>query len=377
MIVFIEPLGKPYSHLAVVNALLFSELQKKNKEQILFISSLEYFRSIPFEYRDAVQFEEIKIRNSSLFNIIDIVLIILSFLLKYRKVSDLKIYLLFSKSYSNLILKILSFIILSKRKRIYTLIHGELQNIVLKGNLPLILDGLVQRFLYWLDSRFYSNFRLVIISEFVHERLTKHLKFYPRNLICIDLPYLYVDKIELKEQTKNKLIISTVGVNSEMKNSHFLNEIAWQFRNEIYNGILEVCVTGRNDGVKFNDLIKIPDLRGNYLLSPEEYADSISKTDVLIFFNDDKYDLISSGSYFDCINFKKPIIALKNAQWEYNFQKFGNIGYLCNNIGEINGHIKMLLNDKSSLGKFHISLEGARAQTSVTEGWPLLLSKLK
>lgn len=379
MVVFIEPLGKPFAHLSVVKSMLFAELNDElNSNEILFISSLSYFNSIPENFRNKLKFKEIKVSESSILNIFEIALIVISAFFNNWKIKNIKVYLLFSKSYSNIILKFLSFLFLSKKKRLYVLLHGELQNVTLKGSRSIRLDGRAQRMLYWVDTKFSSNLKFVIISEFVFEKLKKSLGYNPLNFVSIDLPYLYDDKKEsTKQQNTNELVVSTVGVNSTNKKSFLLNDIAYNFEDKIKSGVLKVCTSGRNDDVLFSELIDTPNMGSSYLLSTEEYAKRINSSDVLVFFNDDNYSLISSGSYFDCINFEKPILAMKNEQWEYNFKQFGNIGYLCNNIDEMYEHIKFLLTNNESLNVFSRDLEIARDNSSIEKCIPYFMAKFQ
>jgi hypothetical protein len=378
MVVFIEPLGKPFAHLSVVKSMLFAELNNdRYSSEILFISSLEYFNSIPENFRNKLKFKEIKVSGSSILNIFEIALIVISVFFNNWKIINIKVYLLFSKSYSNIILKFLSFFFLSKKKRLYVLLHGELQNVTLKGSKSMRLDGRAQRMLYCLDTKFSSNLKFVIISEFVFEKLKKSLGYNPLNFVSIDLPYLYDDKKESTKQNTNKLVVSTVGVNSKNKKSFLLNNIASKFEDKINSGALMICTSGRNDDVLFSELIDTPNMGSRYLLSTDEYAKRINNSDVLVFFNDDNYSLISSGSYFDCINFKKPILAMKNEQWEYNFKQFGDIGYLCNNIDEMYEHINSLLINKEYLNVFSSNLEISRDNTSIEKCISHFMSKFE
>jgi len=376
MVIFVEPLGKPFTHLAVVKSLLFAESNNDNTDEILFISSLAYFNSIPEVFRSRLKFKEINVSKSSIYNIFEIVFIIISAFYSNWKRKNIKVYLLFSKSYANIILKFLSFVFLSKSKRLYVLLHGELQNITLKGTKSLWLDGFFQRFLYWIDTKFSSNLRFVVISEFVFGKLKDSLGYDPLNFVSIDLPYLYDKNTGVRSEENDTFVISTVGVNSISKQSFLLNEIANHFEDKIMKGSLKVCTSGRNDDVVFSELIDTPNMKNVYLLSTEEYAKRIQSSDILIFFNDDNYNLISSGSYFDCINFKKPILAMRSEQWEYNFKQFGAIGYLCDNIEEMYGYIEASLNDNNFFSKFNNNLNNAQAISSVVNRIPYLMDKL-
>lgn len=137
-----------------------------------------------------------------------------------------------------------------------------------------------------------------------------------------------------------------------------------------------LCTSGRNDDVEFSNNINVLELNNKYLLSPEEYASRIQMSDLLIFFNDDNYNLVSSGSFFDCINYKKPLIAIKTQQWEYNFDKYGNIGILCENLNQIYTNVEMILKKRSVLKDFDLKLENARFKTTILNNWDKIITKL-
>ncbi len=376
MIIFIEPLGKPYNHMAVVKTFLFACGKNFNDKKIYFVSSKEYFESIPVSFRENLIHISIGLSNSTVVNIFKIIFTTLKILFKYRSSSGLQIFLLMSKSYSNLILKILSIFILFKHK-IYIFIHGELQNIDLKGTFFMNLDGRIQKIVYWLDTKIKSNLRFLIISNYVYKNLEKILGYKPKNIIGIDLPYFY-DDIQIGiNKNKSKLVISTVGVNSIKKKSQMLNELSIHFHEKIALNLIEFCTTSRSDGIIFNDLIITPKLENDYLLSSEDYAALIKKSDILIFFNDESYNLISSGSYFDAINFRKPILALRNSQWEYNFKEFGEIGFLCENIDEMVEKINEILLNNSLINKYLFNLEIAYSNTNILNQYSNLTLSLE
>jgi hypothetical protein len=68
---------------------------------------------------------------------------------------------------------------------------------------------------------------------------------------------------------------------------------------------------------------------------------------------------------------------MKNEQWEYNFKQFGDIGYLCNNIDEIYGHINSLLINNAYLNVFSRNLEIARDNSSIEKCIPYFMSKFQ
>lgn len=364
MTIFIEPFRNPNEHMTFLLSLLYGELAQNNK--VVFCSSIDYYNSIPQEFRNKIEFVEITSANSSSNLILKIVKVTISISNKYKKESGLKIFLLSSRSYSNLFLKMYS-LFFSKRVLFYIFLHGELQNLLSKESISHKLDGLAQMILYKFDSLFKTNLKFVIISEFVYEKLCKRLSSGLPNFISLDLPYHYGQEMNHgKIDMSSGLTISTVGVNSLNKNSHYLNFIAKNFNKEMINNELKLSIIGRNENIKFNKFIDIPDLGKHHLLAPEAYSNRILQSDLLVFFNEDnKYNLISSGSYFDCIKYRKPMIALKNTQWEYNFKKFGAIGKLFDNIDDMNEFIKSVLENKNLIFSYYEKLDEARNNTDI------------
>ncbi len=102
MTLFIEPYRKPHEHMMVVQSLLL--LESSRNETIYFLSTKDYFNSIPVYCKEKVNFIEIKnLHFSSRLQILDI----FYFVFKYsRKLNPSRIILLSTKSYASLLIKI-------------------------------------------------------------------------------------------------------------------------------------------------------------------------------------------------------------------------------------------------------------------------------
>lgn len=364
MTVFIEPFRNPNEHMTFLLSLLHGELAQNKK--VVFFSSVEYYNSIPEEFRNKIEFRAIDSPRSSLDLILKIVTLTVSISNTYKNELGLKVFLLSSRSYSNLLLKSYS-LFFSKRAPLFIFLHGELQNLLSKESISHRLDGMMQMVVYKFDSVFKTNLKFVIISEFVYEKLCMRLNSGLSNFISLDLPYHYGQDLNQGQgEMSSTVTIATVGVNSHNKNSHYLNFIAEHFTEEMSNGKLKLSIIGRNENIKFNTFIDVPDLGTHHLLAPDVYSNRILQSDLLVFFNEDtKYNLISSGSYFDCIKYRKPMIALKNAQWEYNFQKFGAIGKLFDSIDEMNDFIAHILENKNLIFSYYEKLDQAKKNTDI------------
>lgn len=58
------------------------------------------------------------------------------------------------------------------------------------------------------------------------------------------------------------------------------------------------------------------------------------------------YRLTASGAFFDALSYVKPIITLKNPFFEYYFNRFGDIGYLCSSYAEVRDCVVEVIQSK-------------------------------
>jgi len=363
MTLFIEPFRKPHEHMMVVQSLL--KLESYRNKPIYFLSTQNYFDSIPEYCKKNVNFIELKNNsNSSLWLILKTLLVVLNY---YYKLKPNRIFLLSTKSYSSLLLKIWTIIAFNKNY-IYIILHGELQYIVNDENLSRRLDGLINKLNFKLNNYLKSKFKFVILSNLVYDNLCKILGYKIQNIIHLDLPYDYTDvsKLAFNAALSSKIILSTVGVNAKNKNSHLLNILADNLRKELDESLIEIRCIGRVHDVKFKDSIKLVELNGSYFVEPELFSKLIQESSFILSFVDDlNYSLISSGSYFDCIKYQKPILALRNNQWDYNFNKFGEIGMLFTTVSEMTLFIKSLMSNPDYISKFNLKLKEAKFVTGI------------
>lgn len=84
-----------------------------------------------------------------------------------------------------------------------------------------------------------------------------------------------------------------------------------------------------------NDKFEIVN-KTNKQLPFEEYAGYVHQMDAFLFLYDiNSYQLSASGALLEAIWNEKPIIALKNAYFEYMFNKFGPMGYLVDSVDDL------------------------------------------
>lgn len=363
MTLFIEPYRKPHEHMMVVQSLLLLECSRN--EKIYFVSTEKYFNSIPRHCTENVYFLDLK--NSHVSGFLSIFQIFYLLIKYYYKLKPNRVILFSTKSYASLLIKIWTFFLFNSCK-IYVLLHGELQYLVNNETLSKKADAFTNKINLYINSIFRTNFKFVILSKLVYKNLCSELGYTIKNIIHLDLPYDYTD-IQFPSgirQQDEKLILSTIGVNAIIKNSHLLNTLADRLSNQINKSLLELRCIGRVHDVEFRDSVRLLDLNGSYFVDPVLYSKLILETSFILSFVDDlNYSLISSGSYFDCIKYQKPILALKNSQWEYNFKTFGEIGMLFNSVDEMILYIISIVEKQVDPLKYNQKLKDARLLTGI------------
>lgn len=230
----------------------------------------------------------------------------------------------------------LSFLIVRpffKKIKVVIGIHGELQLIKSKSFKNKLLSFFLKLNLKKTsDSKTY----FLVYSEMIKNNLCDTIPKIKNKIISIDHPYSYSNK-DLIPKVIKPIQIGSIGVASKSKNTHLIFHLANALKKNINNGNVKFKVLGKS----------IPDILPyknqyvdyNYIKSmiPEgEYQKQIESLSYLIFFyGNDLYSLSPSGVFFDAINNEKPIIALKSDLFNYYFNRFGNIGFLCDDIEEM------------------------------------------
>ena len=168
-----------------------------------------------------------------------------------------------------------------------------------------------------------------------------------KSIISLDHPYVYGDDDNLlgNNNLDKPIRIGSVGEALLAKNSQYIFEIAKRFYKEINNNDVNFEIIGRmEEGVRIlaNDYVDYS--RTNDLLDEKMFAKKVTQINYMIFFyNDEHYTLSASGAFFDAVKYEKPIISLKNKFFEEYFLRYGDIGYMCDSLDEINKCIAQII----------------------------------
>jgi hypothetical protein len=127
----------------------------------------------------------------------------------------------------------------------------------------------------------------------------------------------------------------------------FLKLTNYQFKNLVYKPKFQIIgkVLSESLNKYIGDNVQV--ISRSIDLTRTEFDLHLSNVDYCVFcFSSSSYKLRASGTIFDSISYLKPIISLRNDFFEYYFNEFGDIGYLCDSISEMEQAISLILNGK-------------------------------
>lgn len=218
------------------------------------------------------------------------------------------------------------------KKNTYIFLHGEIEFLLKKDiNIKAIIYKLIYKLSFLLSRK---SIKYIVLSEII----LNELKNCQKNINIVLLPHPIVNhkKIPLKKKNNQNIInigfIGTISLNKGGR--EFFNLIS---SSKLYENI-EFTATGACDK-KIITLIDNLEISFKCAKSPtnyEEYINKINNLDYSIYlFSNGEYIYRISGTLMDSISLGIPIIALKNIYFEFLFKKYGDIGYLCNDMNDL------------------------------------------
>lgn len=236
-------------------------------------------------------------------------------------------------------------------RKIITVLHGDIDFIYIAKNKNEKINALFYRLIFKLKKK---NFKYILLNKISKSILVRDGYLNTGEVIEINHPYTF-DNQELKIVELNYPIKFAHNGSMEIKrkNSHFIFELAENLKNEILNKKIEFYVIGlatdqinpfKNNWVN----ISVGEQKNNippYLPRHQYETEMLKMNYILFFFPENEYVFRASGAVIDAIAFEKPILAIKHPFFENIFNQCGEIGYLCENLTEMEGLIFELTHD--------------------------------
>lgn len=151
-------------------------------------------------------------------------------------------------------------------------------------------------------------------------------------------PYFFPADLQSKSLNGTPIVFCFYGVAKKFKGAQHFKELAKNIKNSEVGARAEFLFLGRfrKEALRMDDVenIRIPENDGEFTRS--EMQQLSQEAHYAIFPYDQKeYTYRSSGTLFDAMAYGTPIIALKNPFFEHYFEEFGDIGYLCDSVKEM------------------------------------------
>lgn len=249
---------------------------------------------------------------------------------------------------------------LATGRKIYIFMHGELG--YLKSP-----TGIGQRLgAKFIDLAFkFKKLNFICINAPICDAITQ---MYPENNF-IHIEHPIQNDSSPGEKNKAGITFGSFGIQSKDKGSESIYKLAEQINKKETHKVSLITV-GVSDGSFQYDLSPAVShyctgMISNSLIPREIFYKNVKRIDVALLFNSnaynaEKYDLISSGVFADCIAFSMPVIAIKNKKIESYFKLYGEFGVLCNNLEEMAEAITYINNNPDALSGYKYILRGVQ-----------------
>ncbi|MBS7231921.1 hypothetical protein KHA90_12895 [Flavobacterium psychroterrae] len=260
----------------------------------------------------------------------------------------------------------LNFLLLFQKKSKHIIIlHGELEFLKISGKRKSeVFLGIILKAGIYLSSK---KTKYIVLGENIKKSLKKivshrilkrtHSILHPYNF---SVDYYLKDLNNSNDQLLN---IGAIGTQMLSKNSNYIYSLAEYYKADIIQDKINFITIGKilPELHPFEtDLVK--KLYSDSFVSQKNFEIEISKLNFIIFFYDNTaYELCASGAIFEAIRLDVPIISIKNDFFQWLFDSYGEMGFLCNNLDDIkliidglkrDGFNEKLVNFRKNIAKF-------------------------
>ena len=262
-------------------------------------------------------------------------------------------------------IKLLSF---RSNRRIYIVVHGILESIIRKP------DGVLRK-LYWFKNYFaylnISNIKYILLGKYI-ESNTLNIIPKLKNYTCsLELPYnLNKPKDAGGLEPIEKLVFASAGVATISKGSHQFFNLAQDILQKYKLTNVEFFYIGyfidKRMNKFVNNCVGLPSKDAP--LDEINYQNYFLRVNfIILFYPQDSYKLTYSGVFLDAVKFETPIIAIRNDFFTYYFDKYGDLGWLCDDYNEVLRMVVKLSDyvDPEDLKKFNGNFQKVKSDLSV------------
>lgn len=370
MIYFAEINKTKHEH-EMINACLLEIVQALfSNDEIVFYGEEELFSNLNFDKKAQIQKRFQKILTpkdgNKLFWIWKFIheIILITRILRSAKKEKVKLVLFSSLSISgNYYTSIISKYLL-KGPNVIVVIHGELELLKQSASLRKVerLMGQLLKKSFKINAK---SVKYLILGKSIRDAILEYGFLKEDQLITIEHPYVFP---LVEEYSKDSdLIFGHIGVAKKSKHSDKFFGFGQKFKENILRKEVEFIVIGRVlPDVQFatNSLVRYIDTKT--FLPREEYIKLCNTIKYAVFlYDDENYELTSSGAFMDALSFHKPILCLRNKFFENLFNSVPyKIGWLLDDIEQIEQKIEQIINKDEDLDFETLSNNMARLKNN-------------
>lgn len=416
MIIIIEPRCTGDLHDMVNASFIYGICTEYHSEKVIFYADSSHQKCIKDIFSndnlnpENLEFIPSDIPKGNFFNISKIFLFYRLFnhiLSSASKLHVKKIFFLTIYSYNLIILKILLKYRYTDLFEIKIIVHGVLEDI--RSPTSSFLLNRIKQFRYALMLFPELDIQYIVLSPSIMKNLIIHLPSLSKKFVAMHLPYLYKPKKKSFAQKKEKLVFATIGRGNPTSIKQVVTRIQYE---KISHQSYEFLIVGEScdiihsksyrmfivltlDHLKksvikkrlIKNLFEIPVFIKNYFkpvqeseiqnlkcvsggrrLSRSEIDHYMEFVDYTLFlYHKNLYKLSASGSFFDSISFRKPMIFLGNDFFDYYFSRY-KIGYRAETIDEIIAIIKKIIetnNEEETYNQFLKEIDRFREEINI------------
>lgn len=234
-----------------------------------------------------------------------------------------------------------------KRNRVFDMCHSDMEHIKKEkgGSLAMKCLGWYLRHVFK-HTKISRKIHFILLSSDMVNIFSKYILPINQELIfSIDHAYIRPINALTKHKDNNDLI--RIGIPGAITPSRGLNTLKYILQHLTNNRVMIYSLSFVNGDIDSKHFVELNKIGG--LLPFNEYNANVQKMDMLLLLYDKgSYELTASGAVLEAIWDRKPIIALDNYYFRYLFNKFGDLGKLCNSLEELSGYINLLSNISSN-----------------------------
>lgn len=229
------------------------------------------------------------------------------------------------------LIKLFSF---GKKNRVFDMCHSDMEHIMKEKD-----DTLAMKIFGWYLRHVFKHTKIsrkihfILLSSDMVKYFNKHIAPINREQVnSIDHAYIRpINNVSIKKKEDDIIRIGVPGAITPSRGLGTLKYILDHLTNDKVTIYSLSFVNGSIESKNFVELNKT-----GKLLPFEEYNSNVQEMDILLLLYDKgSYELTASGAVLEAIWDQKPIIALDNHYFRYLFNKFGDMGILCNSLEEL------------------------------------------